>query len=190
MLRGENLGKRFTDRWIFRGITFELCEGQVLTVVGPNGCGKSTLLGIVAGLIPTTEGALTMGSGGFGYASLAGELYADLTVGEHLELTADLRCCDPRTDELLTLVDLAAAKGSAARTLSSGMRARLKLAIAVQERPGLLILDEPGAGLDRQGAAVLASVIESQRLRGAVLLATNDPEEMKLATHVLDFGGA
>jgi ABC-type multidrug transport system ATPase subunit len=67
------------------------------------------------------------------------------------------------------------------------MRARLKLAIAVQERPALLILDEPGAGLDRQGSAVLATVIEHQREHGAVLLATNDPEEMNLATHEFDF---
>src|SRR5579862_3993374 len=177
VLRGENLGKRFTDRWIFRGINFELAVGQVLAVVGPNGCGKSTLLGIVAGLVQPTEGVVNLSSN-FGYAALAGELYADLTVVEHLELTADLRCCESRTDELLALVGLSAAAAYPARTLSSGMRARLKLAIATQERPPLLILDEPSAGLDRQGIAVLAEVIERQKNTGAVLLATNDPEEV------------
>ena len=187
VLRGENLGKRFTDRWIFRGINFELAVGQVLAVVGPNGCGKSTLLGIVAGLVQPTEGVVNLSSN-FGYAALAGELYADLTVVEHLELTADLRCCESRTDELLALVGLSAAAAYPARTLSSGMRARLKLAIATQERPPLLILDEPSAGLDRQGIAVLAEVIERQKNTGAVLLATNDPEEVKLATHEFDFG--
>jgi ABC-type multidrug transport system ATPase subunit len=188
VLRCESLGKRFTDRWIFRHVTFELQPGQILGVIGPNGCGKSTLLSIVAGLVPPTEGAFQMDVASFGYAALAGELYADLSVGEHLEFTADLRCCESRTDELLILVGLSAAKDAPAHTLSSGMRARLKLAIAVQERPPLLILDEPGAGLDRQGCAVLAQVIEQQRTHGAVLLATNDPEEMRLATHELDFG--
>ena len=187
VLRGENLGKRFTDRWIFRRVSFELAAGQILAVIGPNGCGKSTLLGIVAGLIPSTEGTLRMDATAFGYAALAGELYADLTVAEHLEFTADMRCCEARTDELLALVGLSPAKSAPARTLSSGMRARLKLAIAVQERPPLLILDEPGAGLDRQGCAVLADVIDRQRGHGTALLATNYPEEMKLATHELDF---
>ena len=187
MLRGENLGKRFTDRWIFRRVNFELQPGQVLAVVGPNGCGKSTLLGIVAGLIPPTEGRVAMDSEKFGYASLAGELYAELTIAEHLELTADLRCCEPRTTELLSLVGLADSCDAPARTMSSGMRARLKLAIAVQDRPPLLVLDEPGAGLDRQGAAVLGDVVRAQAKGGAVLLATNDPEEVKLATHELEF---
>ncbi|MHB8635171.1 MAG: ABC transporter ATP-binding protein [Fimbriimonadaceae bacterium] len=185
MLQGEELGKRFGDRWVFRHVTFDLAAGQVLAVVGPNGCGKSTLLGIVAGLVQPTEGVARL-SCPFGFASLAGELYSDLTVAEHLELTADLRCCEARIAELLDVVGLTGATSYPAHTLSSGMRARLKLAIAVQERPPLLILDEPGAGLDRQGCAVLTDVIRAQCGHGAVLLATNDPEEMKLATHELD----
>jgi ABC-type multidrug transport system ATPase subunit len=189
VLRVEGLGMRFGNRWIFRGIGFELGDGQVLAVVGPNGCGKSTLLGIVAEIIPPTEGSVHLPSApprlGFGYASLSGELYADLTVAEHLELTADLRCCEARTVELLDLVGLGYAAAFPARTLSSGMRARLKLAIAVQGRPPLLVLDEPGAGLDGEGTAILAEVVRKQQEQGFVLLATNDEQERRLATHEL-----
>lgn len=187
MLRGEGLGKRFGDRWIFRGVSFEVTAGQVLSVVGPNGCGKSTLLSIVVGLAQATEGTVKMNSPDFGYAALAGDLYADLTVAEHLELTADLRCCEARTGELLQIVGLSDARDYMARTLSSGMRARLKLAIAIQNRPPLLVLDEPSAGLDRHGCAALAGVVQQHCEYGGVLLATNDPEEMKLATHELEF---
>ena len=191
MLRVEGLGKRFGNRWIFRDISFEIEPGQVLAVVGPNGCGKSTLLGIVAGIVQPTLGSVTLPPGPdrmrFGYASLAGELYADLTVSEHLVLTSDLRCCEPRVDELLELVGLGYAGDFPARTLSSGMRARLKLAIAVQGEPPLLILDEPGAGLDSSGTAILADIVHRHRESGMVLLATNDPEERRLATHELGF---
>ena len=186
----EGLGKRFGNRWIFRGVSFELAAGQILCVLGPNGSGKSTLLGITAGIIQPTEGTVELpeskeGSQ-FGYAALAGELYADLTVAEHLELTADLRCCETRESELLSLVSLSYAAGFPARTLSSGMRARLKLAIAIQARPPLLILDEPGAGLDAEGIGVLNQIVRLQAETGSVLLATNDPEERKLATHELE----
>ena len=187
MLRVDGLGKRYGSRWIFRRLSFELESGQVLTILGANGSGKSTLLSIIAGLVPKTEGALEVPPlVDVGYAALAGELYADLTVAEHLKLTADLRGCQQRTDDLLNQVGLAYAADYPAGTLSSGMRARLKLAIATQAEPQLLILDEPSAGLDHEGRAIVTQIVADQIRRGAVLLATNDPEERKLATHELE----
>lgn len=190
MLCVEGLGKRFGNRWIFRGVSFELSPEQILVVLGRNGSGKSTLLGIVAGIIQPTEGTIKLPAGKegsqFGYAAMAGELYADLTVAEHLELTADLRCCEAREAELLSLVSLSYAADYPAHILSSGMRARLKLAIAIQPRPPLLILDEPGAGLDAEGIGVLNQIVRLQAETGSVLLATNDPAERKLATHELE----
>ena len=72
---------------------------------------------------------------------------------------------------------------------SSGMRARLKLALAIQARPPILLLDEPSASLDAPGRALVESIILEQRERGIVLLATNDPAEKEWATHELALVG-
>ena len=72
-----------------------------------------------------------------------------------------------------------------ASKLSTGMRARLRLALACQSRPKVLLLDEPTTGLDAPGKALVASLVEEQLGHGCVLLATNDPEDRRLATHEL-----
>src|SRR5262249_30517740 len=135
-----------------------------------------------------TEGKVALAESSFGYAALAGELYPELSVLEHLELVADLRGCDPRSQDLMSLVGLTSASSTQAKAISSGMRARLKLAIAMQATRALLILDEPSAGLDTQGVELLAGVVTGQLDHGAVLLATNDPAERRLGTHELALG--
>ncbi len=64
--------------------------------------------------------------------------------------------------------------------MSSGMRARLKLALAIQAEPAILILDEPGASLDEEGRSLVRKIVDEQRQRGAVVVATNDPDERRL----------
>lgn len=189
MLSAENLGKRFGARWIFRGLTFTLEPGQRLVILGHNGSGKSTLLRTLAGLLTPSEGRVVPPEGDarltLGYAALEMALYPSLTVAEHLRLTADLRGCEDRTDELLEEVGLAYAKSVPAAQLSTGMKARLKLSLALQPRPQVLLLDEPGASLDEHGRELIERVLQSQAIHGAAIVATNDPRERRLATHEL-----
>lgn len=175
----EKLGKRY-DRWLFRNLNFSLEPGDSLVVLGRNGSGKSTLLKILAGLASATEGSASVPLG-VGYSALDLSTYSHLTPGEHLDLFAQLKRCAPRTDELLEQVGLAYAKHQHAGQMSSGMRARLKIALAIQHKPNLLILDEPGAGLDEAGRQMLASVCAEQIREGVLILATNEPEERRLA---------
>jgi len=189
VLRVDCLGKRYADRWIFRQLNFSLNGGDALVVVGPNGSGKSTLLRIIAGLIDPTEGAIEQPQGDprttTGFSALDMQVYSHLTVSEHLEITARLRGI-AYDDNLLTRVGLQERKNQAAIELSSGMRARLKLALAIQSQPTLLLLDEPGAGLDETGRALLDQICEQQRQRGCLVVATNDPSERRLGTLELD----
>ncbi|MBN9501392.1 MAG: hypothetical protein BGO01_01085 [Armatimonadetes bacterium 55-13] len=193
MLSASNLGKRFGRRWLFRGLEFELERRDRLAVIGRNGAGKSTLLKVLAGLIPPSEGKIRNTGDdprrSIGYAALDMALYPALTVGEHLELTAELRECESRTEELLEEVGLLYAIRQPTSELSTGMRARLKLAIAVQSLPTVLLLDEPGAGLDEAGRQVVERLIEQQSMRGAVVIATNDPLERRFATHEMEILG-
>jgi len=70
--------------------------------------------------------------------------------------------------------------------MSTGMKARLKLALAIQANPLLLLLDEPSAGLDEHGRALVESIAREQTQRGCLVLATNDPAERRLATLELE----
>lgn len=179
------MGKKYGGRWIFRGLSFELGLGDRLVVLGRNGSGKSTLLRTIAGLTERTEGRVELPEGDprhtLGLSALEQSLYAQLTVAEHLELTADLRGCPARIDELLDKIDLTYAKDMPAAHLSTGMRARLKIAMAIQAEPAALLLDEPGAGLDEAGRSLVTKVTAEQAERGCLIVATNDPAERRLA---------
>ncbi|MFY9235187.1 MAG: ABC transporter ATP-binding protein [Fimbriimonadaceae bacterium] len=190
MLLAERLGKRYDSQWIFRGLDFELRKGDALVVVGRNGSGKSTLLKIISGLLGASEGRVITEFNdprtALGVSALDSSVYPSLTPSEHLEMSGKLRGCPRRTEELLERVGLASAAALESSKLSSGMRARLKLALAIQADPQLLILDEPGASLDEEGRALVASVAKEQTERGAMLVATNDPLERRLGNLVLE----
>ncbi len=190
MLRVQNLGRRFGPRWVFRGLNFEVVPRQRLVILGPNGSGKSTLLKVIADLLPASEGEVDHEGQdlrtALGYAALDGAVYPNLTVREHLELTADLRGIPAEPDELLRKVNLKYAEAKPAGALSTGMRARLKLALALQPKPKLLLLDEPGASLDAEGRELVAEILHEQCKEGAAIIATNDPAEREEATHELN----
>lgn len=190
MLSVSGLGKRFGKRWIFRRIEFCLTPGQVLVVTGPNGSGKSTLLRILAGLEPPTGGEVDA-SGAVGYVSPELALYAQLTGSEHLKLASKLRRgaqgCDPVG--ALGKVGLDSAGGLRVGAYSTGMKARLRLALAVCHRPGVLLLDEASASLDEEGKSLVDRTIAEQRGSGVVVLATNDPSERRYGDFELRLGG-
>ena len=192
MIGAQNLGKRFGGRWIFRGLTFNLTQGDRLAVVGRNGSGKSTLIRSLAGLLTPSEGKVHWDFGDYrtalGYAALEMSLYGHLTAEEHLDLASRLRGCEKRTGELLERVGLASSERVPAGQLSTGQRARLKLALAIQPRPQVLMLDEPGAGLDDQGKSLVDEICTAQIKSGCLIIATNVEEERRLATHELELG--
>ncbi len=187
MLGVSGLGKRYGARWLFRNLEFELGKGDCLVVLGANGAGKSTLLKTLVGLVEPSEGQVRAPHS-LGYSALDLSIYPALTAREHLELSGDLRGIPSDADALLDRVGLSRAADQEAQEFSTGMRARLKIAIALQAKPELLILDEPGAGLDEIGRELIADVVSRQLQAGAVVLATNDPSERRFATFELEVG--
>jgi ABC-type multidrug transport system ATPase subunit len=163
-------------------------------VLGQNGSGKSTLLKVLASLIAASEGTVYQDvpdvRTGLGYAALDLALYPHLTVSEQLEFAGAMRGCSSRAVDLLEYVGLGDSKSVFANQLSSGMRARLRIALALQAEPPILILDEPGASLDEAGRALVKDVCERQRTRGCLILATNDPLERRFGTHELDLSSS
>jgi heme exporter protein A len=109
-------------------------------------------------------------------------LYPELTALENLQFFERVRGREPRAAELSALLErvgLAGRGDDLVGTFSSGMRQRLKYAFALAHRPKLLLLDEPTANLDVAGVSMVEGVIAEQRERGVLVLATNEPDEVR-----------
>jgi ABC-type multidrug transport system ATPase subunit len=192
MLSVSGLGHRYGPRWLFRDLGFELSATDRLLIRGKNGSGKSTLLRILAGLQTPTTGTVSSFADArttVGYVALEMALYPSLTVLEHLTLAASLRGVPAREEELLETVALSASAKLLASQLSTGLKTRLKLALALQTDPSVLLLDEPGAGLDEDGRNLLDRVVSAHARQGVVVIASNDPDERRLANLELALDG-
>ncbi|OCA54449.1 ATP-binding cassette domain-containing protein [Photorhabdus namnaonensis] len=145
-------------------LSAEIYGGSVTGLVGPDGAGKTTLIRMLAGLLKPDNGSIAiMGLDPIkdgvqvrfelGYMPQKFGLYEDLTVLENLNLYADLRGVlgDERKktyEQLLTFTDLTRFTGRLAGKLSGGMKQKLGLACTLLGKPKVLLLDEPGVGVD------------------------------------------
>lgn len=142
------------------GVSLEIPTGRVTGLVGPDGAGKTTLIRILAGLMAPDEGSVSVLGGApgkdmehVGYMPQRFGLYEDLTVQQNLDLYADMRALPADEREavfgrLLEFTDLARFRDRLAGALSGGMKQKLGLACALVKTPRLLLLDEPGVGVD------------------------------------------
>ena len=209
-LRLDNVGLRRGERWILRDINWSVPAGSCAAVLGPNGSGKSTLARILACHLWPTAGQVSILDAQFGEADLpsvrksirllqpAGpyDIDAELSARE-VVLTGffgTLGLYDAITpiqaeeaDRVLRHVGLSAVRDHAYSTLSSGERVRALIARALVQRPQLLLLDEPIAGLDllarEQVLATVQALFEDPRQPPpTVILITHHVEELPPAT--------
>ena len=199
-LQAQQLKKSYNRRVIFSDVNFSLRESNSLAIVGRNGSGKSTLLKILAGVLSSSEGETVVTCNGsrvkpadmfqyIGFVAPYLQLYEEFSALENLEIFKKIRCLDvPETYpvSLLEKVNLEHRKHDLVRTYSSGMKQRLKFAFALLHRPPILLLDEPSSNLDVEGIASVYQIVEEQKKQGIVVIATNDPEEMRLCEQSID----
>jgi ABC-2 type transport system ATP-binding protein len=210
-IEADSLEKTFTGKHEVRaldGVSFNVAEGTVFGLLGPNGSGKTTAVRILTTILQPDRGeARVLGHDVIRQASLvrsliglAGQYAAvdeNLTGRENLQMVGNLNhlarsTVAGRAKELLEQFDLADAADRILKTYSGGMRRRLDLAAALVARPTVLFLDEPTTGLDPQSRNDLWEVIESLVGGGTtVLLTTQYLEEADRLAHslaVLDHG--
>lgn len=174
------------------GVSCRFSAGRVTVVAGANGAGKSTLLAVVGTLARPTSGTVSHGDLGSRRAEVRARLgwlghdtlcYPDLTGRENIELAARLFGRDPGAAfaTVAERFELGAFVDRPVRTYSRGQRQRVALARAVVNRPRLLLLDEPTAGLDVRGVEMLSAVVREEASRGAVVV---------VVTHDAAFAGS
>ena len=184
ILTVEHLVKGYGENTVLDDVSFSVRPGEVVVVVGPSGCGKSTLLRIIAGLSRPSAGEVIFdgtGAGGvaredgprLAYLGHATFVYPGLSALENLQFWARAHGLRPSRAELLTLLEhvgLAAHAEERAGVFSRGMAQRLNLARVLLLDADLVLLDEPGTGLDVNSMALVRREMLAARERGACVI--------------------
>ncbi len=203
-LHAEGVGMTLVERCILQPTTITVAAGQLVALIGPSGCGKTTLLRVMAGVAEPTEGTVTLGgrpvaehSLDVGFLPVGETVHPQLTVREALDYAAALRlpgdvpaeAQHARVDELMAELDLTDRAETRVADLSSGQRKRAACAVELLARPAMLMLDEPGTGLDprreRQLMVTLRGVADQAR---GVVVVTHATSSLALCDVVAVMG--
>lgn len=185
ILKTENLNKSFKGQKIVDNVALEVQRNTVYGLLGPNGAGKSTTLKMMTGMLRPDAGNIIFNGHTWtrndlqdiGVLIETPPLYDNLTATENLQVrTIALRLPQSRIEEVLKIVDLTNTGKKRAGQFSLGMKQRLGIAIALLNKPKLLILDEPTNGLDPIGIQELRQLIRSFPEQGITVI---------LSSHIL-----
>ena len=181
MIRARGLRRDFGATRVLRGLDLDVAERDFVLVTGPNGSGKSTLLGVCAGLLAPSGGELDVAvpRERIGYLAHEPLVYRELTALENLDLYGRLYHVPERRERIGMLLErfgLWEARHERVGDFSRGMQQRLALCRTLLHDPSLLLLDEPHAALDAEGAHLVDGLLAEYAGARTVLLATHDRE--------------
>ena len=194
MIQARALERRYGGRPVLRGLDFDIARDAFVLVTGPNGSGKTTLLRLLAGLIAPTKGTLRVAvdRGRIGYVAHEPLVYRELTAIENLDLYGRLYRVPERRERIGMVLErfgLWEARNERTSAYSRGMAQRLALCRALLHEPELLVLDEPSAALDADGAELLERELRELSGTRTLVVATHEPAGLTpLATGTLALG--
>jgi ABC-type multidrug transport system ATPase subunit len=190
MISLDQIGKRYNYDWIFRRVTLSFEQGGRYAILGPNGSGKSTLLQVIGGAVQHTEGTISYSSpekpianDEFNdYCTFATpylELVEEFTLTEAIDFHQQFKTLLPGITPAtaMELVGLQNAAKKQIRYFSSGMKQRIKLALAILSDVPVLLLDEPCTNLDAAGVAVYQQLINEYGGNRLIIVSSNDEQE-------------
>lgn len=182
------IGKRFGDRDVVQGLSFEVQRGTIFGIIGPSGCGKTTTIRMLLGVLRPTSGDLRVlgrqphrfrrrDRERLGYMPQQFVLFPELSVMENMGFAASIYGMSffgrgRRIRRTLELVELWDARDRTAGQLSGGMQRRLELAATLVHNPEVIFLDEPTAGIDPVLRAKFWEHFRALRDEGRTLICT------------------
>ena len=198
VIRARGLYKSFGRLRVLDDISFDVEHSAVTAIIGPNASGKSTLIKSVLGLVRPDAGEIYVNDEAvhghwqyrrhIGYMPQIARFPENLKVGELFRMVMDIRGAkEILDDELIKEFGLEALMDRPLRVLSGGTRQKINAAVAFMFSPGVLILDEPTAGLDPISITILKEKIEREKAGGkSVILTSHNMHEVdELADHIL-----
>ena len=206
-LRVEGLSRRFGARVALDGVSFEVAPGELFGLLGPNGAGTTTAFRLLAGLLPAHTGTVAfdgrpVSTADTAYRAHLGVVFQEpsldlkLTARENLRLGAALynlprSVAARRIDQALELMALGDRADEPASKYSGGMRRRIEIARVLLHEPTLLLLDEPGRGVDPEALRRIWDEIGAlAAARGtSVIVTTHQPEEAERCQRIAILDG-
>ena len=195
----QNLGKKFSNEWIFRNLNETFQSGESYTFVGSNGSGKSTLLQVLSGYIPHSEGVINYEFDGktieidnfYKHLIIAApylELIEDFTLSELLAFHIKFKPLKNNLSvpDFMDFIELPKAKNKELKFFSSGMKQRVKLGLAFQSDCGILMLDEPTSNLDAQATEWYFRNVQEYSKNRLLFICSNQPSEYEFCKNILN----
>lgn len=186
----SNISKRYNRNWVFKDINYEFSSEQAYVISGANGSGKSTLLQLLSGSITPTQGIINYYNNSievenekiYSSVSIAAP-YLDLieayTLKEMIDFHFNFKsfCPGITIEKFIEVLNLDFALHKPIKEFSSGMRQRVKLALAILSDTPLLLLDEPLANLDKKGVAWYKDLMDVYRKNRLVIVCSNQQKD-------------
>lgn len=194
----KNAGRRFNRDWIFKGIDHTFTQGNSYAILGPNGSGKSTLLQLLNGSLTPSTGSIAFSFNDaplhvedvFKHISLAApylELIEEFSLQEVIDFHFQFKPYIAGMDKagLINLLGMQISKNKLIKYFSSGMKQRLKLALAFCSDTAMLMLDEPTSNLDSQGVDWYLQLVQQFAGNRLIIVGSNQEQEYSFCNNRL-----
>lgn len=182
----KDIGKKFNNEWIFRDVSFTFPANSASAILGRNGSGKSTLLQLLAGSLSSTTGTIEYSLNGqiipgevvFRQLTMAApylELVEDFSLQEMISFHFSFKKFLPgiNSPELTRILGFNITGKKQIRQFSSGMKQRVKLALALLSDVPLILLDEPTMNLDQEGIAWYLGLMQKYTANRTIIICSN-----------------
>ena len=184
LLKVENASFSKNNKWLVKGVSLEVKQGEIVTLIGPNGSGKSTTAKIALGIYKDIEGKVTMFTNKIGYVpqKISIDWTLPIRVIDFMSLMEEPT--DEQINTALNLTSVEHLRNKSLSDLSGGEFQRVLIARAIAKQPDLLVLDEPVQGVDFKGEIALYELIKkiSEELNCGILLISHDLHVVMSAT--------
>ena len=184
LLKVENAGISVNGKSLVRGVSLEVKQGEIVTLIGPNGSGKSTTAKIALGIHKKIDGKVKTYTDKIGYVpqKISIDWTLPIRVMDFMTLTEELT--QDQINSALNLTGVEHLKDKSLSNLSGGEFQRVLIARAISKRPELLVLDEPVQGVDFKGEIALYELIKqiSEKMKCGILLISHDLHVVMSAT--------